>query len=963
MANPLVALAPSDAPSLRRTSGREPITLAPPTRLGIVREGQVNLFVELLTRVGKPAGGRQHLATLGAGAAFAVPHISGSGARLIAVGLGEASVELWDGSERERGWPAAARDLDLDAWLNALTAACAGDVALLSSKVMHRGETVAVRAGDSVAARDPSWIVSEELAALPVVGEVPSLCDKHLFGLATPHRAVSPPSGATVRALPTADVIRLFGWTAVDDAQADLLRDVISIAREAHAAAMDRLALSRRSAADDVDGALRGLAALVDGEAAAASQGADDADPKTVVAYVCAAEKIPFEATARDEDYAELDPIATVRDILREAGLRSRRVSLDADWWRRDIGSFVGFHKESGRPIAVVRQGAGRYTAQFLETGSPVRVDARVANALDTQAVYPYRPLPNHALSGWDLVRHVLASPARVDLRLAVFFAILTAALGLLPPVITGLVLSEAVPFSETSALLMFGVGLVMIAVGSTLFQLARSIALTRLESFADGTLQAAVWDRLLRLPLAFFRRFETGDLMIKAMAPTQLRKILSDVALSSTLAALFAPVNFVLMMMYDVRLAVAAGGLTLVTCCVLFGLSYRQLRFERTRLKAEASVNSLTLQILAGIKKIRLMGAENRSFARWLAAFGVQHQQSVRASRVGNAIATVNRVLPLLATLLFVAVIGLSGTEIQPASFVAFSAAFGVFNGALLGFVQAVSVSLAVVPMYENMKPLLEALPEVDGKRRKPGKLGGRIDLRNVSFRYRDDGPLILDGVDITVEPGAFVAFVGASGSGKSTLFRLLLGFEAPVSGTVAYDGQDLAHLDLKGVRRQIGVVLQRGVILPGSIFQNIVGSAPLSPDDAWEAARMAGLDEDIRTMPMGMHTVLSDNGGTLSGGQRQRLMIARAIVRRPGILLMDEATSALDNQTQAIVAHSLNELSATRIVIAHRLSTVTHADRIYVIDKGRVVQQGSFDDLMSEPGPFREIALPQMQ
>lgn len=961
MANLHAAAAVPDEPVLRRTSGREPIVLRSPTRLGLVREGVVNVFVELSNGSGKPSGVRQHLATLRAGDAFSVPKVDCSGGYLTVVGSGEAHVELWDEAGREVACSDAASGLDT--WLDALTGSCARGVAPLSSKVVQRGEVLAARAGETVAAREPSWLMSEDLASIPIVGEVSSLRDKHLFGLATPHRAVAPAPEVTIRALSTADVVRLFGWDAVDDAQADLVRDVIAIVEGEHRLAMERRALSRRSASDEVDGALRHLAALVDGETAAAVHGTGDVDARTVVAYVCAAEKISFDCAPTEEDHASLDPIATVRDLFREAGLRSRRVTLDPDWWRRDVGSFVGFHKETGRPVAVVRHGAGRYKAQFLEAGAPIRVDARVAGALDNQAVSLYRPLPNRALTGWDLVRHVMASPARIDLRLAVFFAVLTAALGLLPPIITGLVLSEAVPYSETSALLMFGVGLVMIAVGSTLFQLARSIALTRLEAFADGTLQAAIWDRLLRLPLAFFRRFETGDLMIKAMAPTQLRKILSDVALSSTLAALFSPVNFVLMMMYDVRLAFAAGGLTLVACAVLFGLSYRQLRFERTRLKAEASVNSLTLQILAGIKKIRLMGAENRSFARWLEAFAVQRQQSVRASHVGNVIATINRVLPLLATLVFIAVIGLSETQIAPASFVAFSAAFGVFNGALLGFVQAVSTSLAVVPMYENMKPLLDELPEVDGKRKKPGRLGGRIDLRNVSFRYRSDGPLILDGVDISVAPGEFVAFVGASGSGKSTLFRLLLGFETPETGTVAYDGQDLAHLDLKGMRQQIGVVLQRGAILPGSIFQNIVGSAPLSPDDAWEAARMAGLDEDIRNMPMGMHTVLSDNGGTLSGGQRQRLMIARAIVRRPGVLLMDEATSALDNKTQAVVAQSLNELSATRIVIAHRLSTVTHADRIYVIDKGRVVQQGSFDQLMSESGPFREIALPQMQ
>lgn len=954
----VVAVMPVDAS--RRTSGREPITLSPPWRLGVVREGRVDIFVELTNPAGRPSGMRQHLATLAAGDAFCVPESIGKDARLLAVGLGEALVELCDDARREKIALSVAEALDR--WLEALTSFCAQGRSPLSTRVVQRGETLAARDGERIAAREPSWFVSEELTAFPVVGDVSLFRKRHFFGLATAFRVVSPAPGVMARALPSADVVRLFGWSAIDEAQAELLREAVALVRADLAVTVGRHSLSEQRALDEVEGALRRLASLVDGHAGNAPVDGHPADIRTVVARLCDAENITFSGDTRQEQ-PDADEITQVRDMLRSAGIRSRRVTLDHDWWRRDLGSFIGFHRQSGRPVTVVRQGPARFRVHYLDGNGPVRVDARIAGLLDTQAVHAYRPLPDHALGGLDLVRHVLASPARVDLRLAVLFAIMTAALGLLPPIIIGLVLGEAVPFSETSALVMFGLGLVTIAVSSALFQIVRSIALSRLEAFADGALQSAVWDRMLRLPLSFFRRFETGDLLIKAMAPTQLRKILSDAALSSTLAALFAPVNFILMMVYDARLALAAGGLTLGTCCIMFALSYRQLRFERTRLAAEAAVKSLTLQLLSGIRKIRLMGAENRSFARWLEAFGRQRRQSQHASRVGNDIATLNRILPILAVLVFIAVVGLGETQIEPATFVAFVAAFGVFNAALLGFVRAVSVSLAVVPMYENMKPLLEEIPEIDRNRRNPGRLGGRIDLRNVSFRYHVAGPFILDGIDISVAPGEFVAFVGASGSGKSTLFRLLLGFETPQSGTVAYDGQDLAGLDLKAVRRQIGVVLQRGSILPGSIFQNIVGSAPLTQEDAWEAARMAGLDMDIRDMPMGMHTVLSDNGGTLSGGQRQRLMIARAVVRRPGILLMDEATSALDNHTQAVVAKSLDEFSATRIVIAHRLSTVAHADRILVIDKGHVVQKGTFEQLMSEAGPFRDIALPQMQ
>ena len=279
-----------------------------------------------------------------------------------------------------------------------------------------------------------------------------------------------------------------------------------------------------------------------------------------------------------------------------------------------------------------------------------------------------------------------------------------------------------------------------------------------------------------------------------------------------------------------------------------------------------------------------------------------------------------------------------------------------------MLGLVSAVSTSLSAIPIYENMKPLMTEQPEIDPERKPAPAFEGSIHLSNVSFRYDEDGPLILNGIDLDIGAGQFVAFVGPSGSGKSTIFRLLLGFETPEQGTIGYDGLDLSRLDLKTVRRQTGVVLQRGAILPGSIFENIVGSAPLSQEEAWEAARMAGFDEDIEHMPMGMHTVLTEGGGTLSGGQRQRLMIARAVVRRPKILLMDEATSALDNRTQAIVSKSLAHLNATRVVIAHRLSTVVNADRIFVVVAGRIAQSGTYEELIQTEGPFRDLAQRQI-
>jgi ABC-type bacteriocin/lantibiotic exporter with double-glycine peptidase domain len=235
---------------------------------------------------------------------------------------------------------------------------------------------------------------------------------------------------------------------------------------------------------------------------------------------------------------------------------------------------------------------------------------------------------------------------------------------------------------------------------------------------------------------------------------------------------------------------------------------------------------------------------------------------------------------------------------------------------------------------------------------------LKGAIELSHVSFNYQKDGPLVLDDVDFRIEADEFVAIVGPSGSGKSTLLRILLGFEMATEGGVFFDGQSLTTLDIRAVRQQIGVVLQHSRLMAGDIFTNIVGNTGRNQDDAWRAARQAALAKDIEAMPMGMHTVIAQGGGTLSGGQRQRLLIARALAAEPRIVFFDEATSALDNLTQAQVSESLESLRVTRVVIAHRLSTIRHADKIVVLERGRIVQMGRFEELMNVAGTFRELA-----
>jgi NHLM bacteriocin system ABC transporter ATP-binding protein len=379
-----------------------------------------------------------------------------------------------------------------------------------------------------------------------------------------------------------------------------------------------------------------------------------------------------------------------------------------------------------------------------------------------------------------------------------------------------------------------------------------------------------------------------------------------------------------------------------------------------------QSKVSGLVLQLLSSITKLRVAGAEPTAFALWARRFTEQRRIQFRTRQIGNWVAAFNAAFPTLAyVVLFWTALPLvrsADATIRTGDFLAFLSAYGSCQGALLGTCMALLGTLSVVPLYEQAKPILVTPPEVDRAKADPGVLSGDIEIQHANFRYQVDGPAVLRDVSLHIRQGEFVAFVGPSGSGKSTILRLLLGFEALESGAIYYDGQEIGGLDIQAVRRQIGVVLQNGKLMSGDIYTNIVGSAPLTMDDAWEAARMAGFADDVKGMPMGMHTVISEGGGTLSGGQRQRLMIARALVHRPRLLFFDEATSALDNRTQAIVSESLEKLQATRIVVAHRLSTIVNADRIVVVEKGRVVQAGRYEELLTQPGLFAELAKRQL-
>ncbi len=654
-----------------------------------------------------------------------------------------------------------------------------------------------------------------------------------------------------------------------------------------------------------------------------------------------------------------------LQEIAQASGIRERRVALKGEWWREQCGPLLVFREQDERPQAVLPDWRGRNRLWDPVENRTYRLDRKRAVTLEPFAFIYYRPFPARKLGVWDLLVFGMRGAA-ADLTTIILMGAASGLLATLLPVTMGLIFDSIIPGADRSALLAVSIFLAIAAVASGLFELTRNFAVVRLEGRMDAAMQAAVWDRLLGLPVPFFRDYTSGDLAMRSLAISQIREKLTGSTLDSILSGIFSAFSFALMFYYSWRLAVLGTALTAVAFIVPTIVGILQVRRLREMSGIRGKISGMVLQFVSGIAKLRVTGKELRAFTVWAREFATQKQQATAARRLSNHLAVFMTAFPLLcsgAIFYCNSLLAADGTtSLTTGAFLAFYAAFFQFLGAALSLSSAVVSVLGIVPMFERARPILETLPETSAAKAEPGVLTGHIEISRAVFRYRPDLPLVLRDLSISVRPGEFVAIVGASGCGKSTLFRLLLGFERLESGAIHFDGQDLAGMNPQAVRRQIGVVLQNGQLQTGNIFDNIAAGRPINLADAWEAARLAGLEEDIRAMPMGMHTVISEGGGGLSGGQRQRLMIARAIAARPHILLFDEATSALDNRTQAQVSRSLESLRTTRVVIAHRLSTIVNADRIFVLDGGRVAEIGTYQELIARDGLFARLAQRQL-
>ncbi|WP_035773490.1 ATP-binding cassette domain-containing protein [Butyrivibrio sp. VCD2006] len=647
-------------------------------------------------------------------------------------------------------------------------------------------------------------------------------------------------------------------------------------------------------------------------------------------------------------------------DVLRENGVMQRPCELLKGWYRNAVGAYMG-ELENGRVVAVLPDKLGVYYYHNPETGNRVIVTKNNEDGIKRAAFIYYRPLPQKKLNSYGLFQFMMETVDLKDIMLAIFTALFVALIGLIIPLANSLMLEQIIITKNAKMVFSLSSFLVNAIIARYIISILQSLTQNRISQRMTLSVQSAMFARTLDLPASFFRNHHTGDVYGALSYIEPLCTIWSNIWFSSGIALVFSG-------LYIFQMKAAVPGMQFPALCILIleliiqinGI-YGLRKNVSDRLNSTVATNSLALDILSGIEQIKVFGAQKRSLARYAEVYKHQADAEYRPPihvKLQNALLPAVNIFGMGILFYFADALNLNGRE-----FVYFYTAYGLANAAVMGIAGLGSQIASIEPIMRMLAPILETEPEIISGGRDIGTLKGNVELENIEFRYSHDAPPVLNNLNFSVKAGEYVAIVGGSGSGKTTLTRLLLGFEKPQTGAVYYDGDNLNNLDLACVRQQIGVVLQNGKLFTGNLFTNIAISTPgLTEEEAWDAAEKAGIAEDIREMPLGMFTIVSDGNGALSGGQKQRLLIARAIAQKPSMLILDEATSALDNVTQKKVTDALSDLNCTRIVIAHRLSTIKDCDRIVVLEKGQIVEEGNYEELMQKNGEFAKLVKYQL-
>ena len=642
--------------------------------------------------------------------------------------------------------------------------------------------------------------------------------------------------------------------------------------------------------------------------------------------------------------------------LLRPYGIMTRQVCLRKGWRNDASGAMLTTFADDGKPVALIPAGANGYKYADPATGMMTKVAASSEKLFSGEAFVFYKAFPTRAMTMKDLYAYILANLDRSGVYGYFGFALIATCVGMLIPWINRILFSDIVAMKSISALVAIAVFLICASLSSLLFGTIQELFLHRLTQKFNLSIESAMMMRILTLPSSFFTKYTSGDLANRVNNMSILIYEILNMVMTCFTTALFSFIYIFQIRSFAPALAAPAFIVATLQMITLIAALVIRSRINMTQMELAAKESGLSYSLITGIEKIKLSGAERRAFSKWGSAYATQSKYMYDPPMFVKVFPAIITAISLTGTIIiyYLAI----KTQVDVAQFYAFNAAFAIVCGAFKTLVPMIEPAAQIAPTFELIRPVIETAPEIAEDKPVIEKLSGGIELNNVTFRYSDDMPPVLDDLSLKIRPGQYVAITGKTGCGKSTLMRVMLGFEKPQKGAVYYDGRDLNRVDLKSLRSKIGTVMQNGSLFMGDIYSNIVISAPqLTLDDAWEAAEMAGMADDIRQMPMNMFTIIGEGAGGISGGQKQRLMIARAIAPKPKILMFDEATSALDNITQKQVSDSLDSLRCTRIVIAHRLSTIKNCDRIIVLDEGKIVEDGTYDELIKKNGFFAEL------
>ena len=641
---------------------------------------------------------------------------------------------------------------------------------------------------------------------------------------------------------------------------------------------------------------------------------------------------------------------------LSQFDIKYHKVELNENYVGDPNAPLLMFTIVNDIPVVLFPKGKDKYAYINYHTGKKVTIDASLVNKLEIEAYSFYRPLPSKKVSIKEYFKYITKSVRPLDIVLLVLFSAAVSGVGMVLPYLTRILTGQVAANKDIHQFIFISIYVVATATGLLLMRAVQSFVNSRISIKIEKAVLAATMMRVLSLPASFFKKYNTGELSARFASVPRLASIIINgifitlVSVVMSLAYLFQLVGFAPTLILPVVL------ILLVSTVFSISVSLLQRKYQKKQLELSSKEAGVTYELINGIQKIRLAGSEKRVFAKWANSYARSAKVIYHPPLILRLAPAINLLITLLGNIVlyYVAI----RNNVDVGSYMAFTTSYGVLSGAFASVVEMVGVIFTIQPVYNMARPILEADIENTQNKKIVESISGNIKLENVSFRYNETGPLIVNDLSLEIKEGDYIAIVGQTGCGKSTLVRLLLGFEKPIEGKVLYDNMNIEELDTSSLRRNIGTVMQNGSLFHADIYSNIIISCPsMSEEDAWVAAEIANIADDIREMPMGMKTVISEGQGGISGGQKQRIMIARAIVHKPKVLIFDEATSALDNKTQKSISESINKLKCTRIVIAHRLSTIQNADRIIMLEGGKIIEDGNYQQLIAKKGKFAEL------